>query len=95
MHLNYASAVIEQLNNAQLEDLVQKGGWLMDVNRHSSLAGWIFHCFIKVLQPGTTHINTFTAKTTEKNLKTAIESDVLLKTRLFGAFWSLTTDEHS
>lgn len=52
MYLFCASAVIEQLNGAQLENLVQESGWLMDVDRHGSLAAWISHSFIKVLQPG-------------------------------------------
>lgn len=51
-HLYVASAVIEQLNSAQLEDLVQEGRWLVNVDGHSSLTGWISHCLVKVLQPG-------------------------------------------
>lgn len=52
MYLFCASAVIEQLNGTQLKNLVQESGRLMDVDRHGSLAGWITHSFIKVLQPG-------------------------------------------
>lgn len=51
-HLFCAIAVIEQLNSAQLENLVQKGRRLVYVNRNGALAGWIAHSFIKVLQPG-------------------------------------------
>lgn len=53
-HLYDTIAIIEQLNSAQLEDLVQEGRWLVDVDRHGSLTGWISHCLIKVLQPGVT-----------------------------------------
>lgn len=53
-HLYCASAVVEQLNSAQLKDLVQEGGRLVDVDRHGSLAGWISHRLVKVLQPGET-----------------------------------------
>lgn len=51
-HLRGAGAVVEQLDGAQLEDLVQEGGRLVDVNRHGSVAGWIPHRLVKVLQPG-------------------------------------------
>lgn len=51
-HLFCAVAVIEQLNSAQLENLVQEGGRLVDVDRNGALAGRIPHSFIKVLQPG-------------------------------------------
>lgn len=51
-HLFCAIAVIEQLNSAQLENLVQKGRRLVYVNRNGALAGWIPHSLIKVLQPG-------------------------------------------
>lgn len=51
-HLLCAVAVIEQLNGAQLENLVQEGRRLVDVDRNGALAGWIPHSFIKVLQPG-------------------------------------------
>lgn len=51
-HLFCSVAVIEELNSAQLEDLVQKGRRLVDVDRDGALAGWIPHSFIKVLQPG-------------------------------------------
>lgn len=50
-HLFYATAVIEQLNSAQLQNLVQKGRRLVDVDGNGALAGWITHSFIKVLQP--------------------------------------------
>lgn len=51
-HLRCAVAVVEQLNGAQLEDLVQEGRRLVDVHRHGGLAGWIPHSLVKVLQPG-------------------------------------------
>lgn len=51
-HLLCAVAVIEQLNSAQLENLVQEGRRLVDVDRNGALAGWIPHSFIKVFQPG-------------------------------------------
>lgn len=51
-HLFWATAVIKQLNSAQLENLVQKGRRLVYVNRNAALAGWIPHSFIKVFQPG-------------------------------------------
>lgn len=54
-HLCGASAVVEQLNRAQLEDLVQEGGRLVDVDRHGSLAGWVPHRLVKVLQSGVNH----------------------------------------
>ncbi len=51
-HLCCANGVVEQLNGTQLKDLVQEGGRLVDVDRHGSLAGWISHCLVKILQPG-------------------------------------------
>lgn len=50
-HLFCAIAVIEQLNSTQLQNLVQEGRRLVDVDRNGALAGWIPHSFIKVLQP--------------------------------------------
>lgn len=65
-HLFCAGAVVKQLNSTQLEDLVQEGRRLVDVDRHGSLACWISHRFIEVLQPAATwckQTHTFSAVT--------------------------------